>query len=204
MSLEVALWVSLGPSPEEGHRPQAPRPHAQGIPQPLAMCGSHSRDPQPVPGSVLPSLPKSLCAPGTVLGASSPETHAEAAPCPAPAALAVRAGCRSTPGAQHRCRDPHKVTLGASRTPQCPGGRRELGPDGHRPCDQPRPCGRSSEGSSLMRSESCRSRTLVLRDRWPVTVWEIGKDVRGDWISTRSRVRKELADVNPWSYSSVV
>lgn len=48
------------------------------------------------------------------------------------------------------------------------GGRRERGPDGRRRWDQPRPCGRSREGSSLMRSESCRSRTLVLRDRWPV------------------------------------
>lgn len=30
-------------------------------------------------------------------------------------------------------------------------------------------------------------------------VWEIGKDVRGNRISTRLRVRKELADMNPLS-----
>lgn len=56
------------------------------------------------------SLHLNLCMPPRRAAGSRlrAEAHAEAAPCSAPAALAVGAGCRSTRGARHCCRDPFK------------------------------------------------------------------------------------------------
>lgn len=74
--------------------------------------------------------------------------------------------------------------------PHQPGRRQDCGPAGTVP---------RLQGSGAMGSES---RRLDGRTAGRSAARESGEDARGDQISTRSRVRKELPDVNPPEFTA--
>ena len=175
------------------------RPEMPGaLPRPPAMHGSRSEDSSRRPVPSCSSRPKPCVC---WRGGSRPraEARAKAAPCQ------PRHRWRSEPGAGvptglDPAQRPSQGPAGGTHTPQQRPGVEAGAWPCRAPCSGPAPrCGRAREGSGLMRSESCRSRTSVSGIAGRSAAREIGKDVRGDRISACWRVRKELADVNPSS-----